>query len=567
MSDTSNTSKPLSSNATRKVALLVAQMQRAFQQQHWELCEQLCIQIEAWQPNNAETATVRGIVAAQSGDSRSAEHYFVNAVNEDPQRESFQLNLGSLYLEQGLPQDALPRFQAAQQINPKNLVAILGAGQCLLQLNEHQQAYDVFKQGQIIYPASDDVDMALFRASFQLNQLDESEQYVQAVLTRNPEHAEAHLAMGQIALQRGHFEQAEKETLQCIMLNPSLDFAYPILAAIKTFSHADQPLIEQIQKHRQAVEKDSFSYINLSFTLGKIMEDLGEHSESFKYIAKANEIRRQHTNYDHNTELEHLEAIPTTYDQRFVSIVNKLDTAITPVFIVGMPRCGSTLVEQIIAAHPEVEGMGGCGFFEASLAQFHSQASPLTLTKIESLSLEQWGEIGQDYLQRIHARFPEAHYVTDKSLTNIRLIGAIRKALPHAKFIHVRRDPMDTCWSIFKNHFTSHAFDYAYSLSEIAYYYRAYQQLMAHWQAVLPSSCWYALDYEELVQHQDIGILELLNACGLTSHDDCFQFHQAQHFSISANQAQVRKPMQSQSIGAWKNYENELEPLKQILSR
>jgi len=562
----SKTSKNLSTNAQRKVDALVAQMQRAFQQQNWDLCGQLCVQIESWEPNNPETANVRGIVAVQSGDARAAEHYFVIAVNEDSKRESFQLNLANLYLGQGLPQDALPRFQAAQQVNPKNLIAILGAGQCLLQLNEKQQAYDVFKQGKEIYPESDDVDMALFRAAFQLNKLDESEQYVQVVLARSSEHAEAHLAMGQIALQRGDFDTAEKETLQALDVEPNLELAYHLLAQIKTFSHEDQTIIDAMIKLRQLLPKESIAYVNLTFSLGKIMEDLGEHERAFEYIETANDMRHKQLSYDNESEIAHLQAVVDLTSEEQLQRVSELEDD-APIFIVGMPRCGSTLVEQILASHPNVESMGECGFFEAAIAEYHDSEDPLTLEKMQGLTIEQWGNVGQTYMRMVRESHPDARHVTDKSLTNIRFVGAIYQALPHAKIIHVQRHALDTCWSIYKNHLLSPTFSYGFNLGQLGYYYRAYERLMAHWAKALPEGAMYEIDYEELVQHQEIETLQLLSACNLNSDDACFHFEKAPNVTLTASQTQVRKPMYSHAIGASEVYKEKLQPLIEILER
>jgi len=562
----SKNSKKLSSNAQRKVDALVAQMQRAFQQQNWELCEQLCLQIESWEPNNPESANVRGIVAVQMGDARAAEHYFVIAVNEDSQRESFQLNLANLYLGQGLPQDALARFQAAQQINPKNLVAILGAGQCLLQLNEKQQAYDVFKQGKYTYPESDDVDMGLFRAAFQLNKLDESEQYVQAVLARSPEHAEAHLAMGQISLQRGDFDKAEKETLQALNIEPNLALAYNLLVQIKTFSHDDQSIIDAMIKLRQLLPKESISYVNLTFSLGKVMEDLAEYDRAFEYIKMANDMRHQHLTYDNESEIAHLQAVVDLTSEKQFECVSELEEN-APIFIVGMPRCGSTLVEQVLASHPDVESMGECGFFEAAIAEYHDSEDPLTLEKMQSFTKEEWGSVGQAYMRMVRESHPDARHVTDKSLTNIRFVGAIHQALPHAKIIHVQRHALDTCWSIYKNHLLSPTFSYGFNLGQLGYYYRAYERLMAHWVKALPEGAMYEIDYEELVQHQEIETLQLLSTCDLDSSDACFHFEKAPNITLTASQTQVRKPMYATSVGKSEHYKKHLQSLIQTLGQ
>ena len=552
-------------NAT-DIPALATQMHAAFAQQQWEKCEQLCLQIEALEPANAETANVRGIVASQMGDARSAEQYFVRAVNGSPERIDFQLNLGRLYLQQGLAEDALHRFQAALQLKSSDLTAALGMGQCLLQLGDRQQAYDVFMQAKEKHPNNHVVYMALFRSSFQLNKVDEAKRYLDDVLKSEPKHAEAHLGLGQIALQQGDFEEAEKQTLQAIAINPDLSLSYPILSGIKTFTANDKELIDRIVAQRQKVLPESAANVDLSFVLGKIMDDLGDYESAFEYIKQANEVRHTHNQYHADAELAHLQAMidHTTPETLAVTSSNNSET---PFFIVGMPRCGSTLVEQIISAHPDVTSMGECGYFESSLAQFNDPADPITLEKMASFPAEKWQQIGETYLDLARQQHTDNQHFTDKTLTNIRLLGAIHRTFPKAKIIHVRRDPIDTCWSIYKNNFVGQAFNYAFNLGELGYYYRTYERLMDHWRTILPQGVLYELHYEALVQHSEIEILKLLDAIHLESTEACFSFYKSHDFNITASQAQVRKPIQATSIHAWKKYEKPLQPLIQILRR
>jgi len=559
-------SKQLSSNGQRKVDALVVQMQQAFQEKKWDLCGQLCMQIEAWEPNNPETANVRGIVAVQSGDMQGAEHYFASAVNAEPENIGFQLNLGKLYLQQGVTQNALSCFQKAQQLKADDLTARVGEAECLLLLNQELQAYEIFKKLHQAYPQSNHVTIGLFRASFRLNRWEESEQYLQAMLALNPNDIEAHLGLVQLALQRGDFVAVEREALQCIALNPDLDLVYPMLATVKTFSHDDDVLIEQLQKYRQSMPKGSAAYMHLSFTLGKIMDDLSEHQRAFEYIEKANDIRYQNLSYDHDAEIAHLHAIVSLTMEQQVQTTSGLEDD-TPIFIIGMPRCGSTMVEQILASHPNVESVGESNFFEAAVAELSDPKDPLTLEKMQACSSQQWQELGSLYLKKVREVHPDARYVVDKTLTNTRFVGAIHQALPHAKVIHVKRDALDTCWSIYKNNLLSPVYAYGFHLGQLGYYYRAYNHLMKHWADILPEGVMYEFNYEEMVQHQEIETLKLLSACHLESDDACFQFQKSKNVTITASQAQVRKPMYASSMGAAEPYKENLQVLTDILAR
>jgi len=559
-------SKPLSTNARRKVNALVAQMHQAFQQQNWELCEQSCLQIESWEPNNPESANVRGIVAVQMGDAKAAEHYFVRAVNAAPKREDFMLNLARLYYRQGQPLDALPMFEKVLEMNPASLVAILGAGQCLFQIHELQRARKVFCDGRVAHPDSDDLDMGLFQVYLQLGDLEQAEAVVKALLERNPSHVSAWLAYAKVTLQQGSLSKAEEYARRAFELNPNDVDTTSFLANLRKYSEEDKDFVDTLVKQYDSLDKRSPLSAILGFSLGKLLGDLGEYDQSFEYIHAANDLRHQHSQYNLEAELGHLEAIVQQYALDSTATTSQSDED-APIFIVGMPRCGSTLVEQILAAHPQVEGMGESDFFEKSIGEMIREDRPMTIESMLQLSSDEWGELNQIYMNMARESYPEGRRLTDKTLVNIRMVGAIYQAFPKAKIIHVRRNPVDTCWSIYKNHFASTVFDFEFNLEALGKYYRAYERLMEHWRNVLPSGVMYECEYENLVQHQEIETLKLLDACNLESDDACFQFHKSKHVAVTSSYAQVRKAMYTTSMGAARHYEKHLQPLIQILEQ
>jgi len=178
-----------------------------------------------------------------------------------------------------------------------------------------------------------------------------------------------------------------------------------------------------------------------------------------------------------------------------------------------------------------------------------------------------WHEVGKLYLQKLRSLHSHSSKITDKSLDNIRYIGAIHKAFPNAKIIHVERDAMDTCWSIYKNYLTANQFSYGNDLTELGYYYRAYQRLMQHWHRILPEGVIYRLSYEQLIQEQEEQTNKLLSFCNMPYHENCLKFYQANNVALTVSQVQVRKPIYRDSIQAWKHYEQELQALSQIIKR
>jgi len=555
----------LGTDTQRKIDALVQQMHAAFAKQQWQACEQYCVQIEAWDADNAETANVRGIVAMQTGDVAHAEQYFVKAVNAAPDDVRFQMNLGKLYVRQGVPADALARFQTVLKQQEEHLEALLGAAQSLMQLQDMEQAKALLLQVKALDETVDAADILLAQVYLHENQITEAKACLHAVLARTEGHPEACLTLVLAALQDGDWAAADAGILKLVEQQPYYMDAYPWLAAVHRFDgESDAARVEEMVKLRQQVAQGSVADVVLSFALGRAMEGMGAYDKAFEYVSKANEKRCAMTQYQHNEELEHLAYISEHNDADFVRDTCEA-TEEVPIFLVGMPRSGASLVAQILGAHTDVSPLAQQDLFEMSLARFHDEASPLTLEKMHQMPKEDWQQIGQEYLRLVREAGVTGACWVDTTLGNMRLLGAIHKALPQAKIVHVQRERMDACWSILKQNFAGNAFGYAYSISELGYYYRAYEQLMAHWQGVLPEGVCCDVTYEELVQHQDIEILRVLHACGLASDDACFHSHQYHLKPLLVHQIQVRQPIYEHVIGTWKHYEAQLQPLKNIL--
>jgi hypothetical protein len=199
-----------------------------------------------------------------------------------------------------------------------------------------------------------------------------------------------------------------------------------------------------------------------------------------------------------------------------------------------------------------------------ALARRHSDAAPLDLQRLVNFSSDEWGQVGVDYLEAVGRDITTKH-VSDKSLNNIRLVGAIHCALPKAKIIHVRRHPLDTCLSIYKNNLAGELFGFGSSLKDLGRYYQAYQQPMAYWWKILPAGVMLEVNYEDLVSKQEEQTRRLLEFCNLEWDDACMQFHQSRNRVQTSSVAQVRKPMYQDSVAAWQCYEKHLQPLIDIL--
>jgi hypothetical protein len=274
-------------------------------------------------------------------------------------------------------------------------------------------------------------------------------------------------------------------------------------------------------------------------------------------------LKREQSAYDEAQVLGHLERSRATCTSEFLARRYGCgDPSAVPIFVVGMPRSGSTLVEQILASHGGVHGAGEVKDFDLAVADLGAAAgSALHRPEIVSqMSGEEFRRLGTNYLQRIQAAAPSAGRIVNKMTENFRFAGLIALALPNARIIHVRRDPVDTCVSCFSTLFVENL-PYSYDLAELGRYYRAYEALMNFWRDVLPQGVMIDVQYEDMVADIEGQGRRILDHCGLEWDPRCLDFHRNQRAVRTASVAQVRLPLYNSSVGRWRRYEAFLEPL------
>jgi len=305
--------------------------------------------------------------------------------------------------------------------------------------------------------------------------------------------------------------------------------------------------------------------MHLHFSLGRLLDATGEYEEAFKHMHTANRMKQ--APFNSQLLIDRFKAYRTVYTREFMAGAPRASTPSSRLtFIVGVPRSGSTLVEQILSSHSRVKGLGEIIALPALVLSApeimgSSLRYPQCMTELTQASVE---VLAERYHREVNALAGDERCVTDKMLQNFEHLGLIALLFPQARIIHCTRDPLDTCLSCYFLHFRSENMSQAYDLSHLGIYYREYRRLMAHWKAVLDIPIM-EINYESLIDDQAHWTRELLAFCGLPWEDACLDFHKSDRPTATASYDQVRRPMYRSSVARWKRYEQQLEPLRKAL--
>jgi Flp pilus assembly protein TadD len=372
-----------------------------------------------------------------------------------------------------------------------------------------------------------------------------------------PRHASAYSNRGNILAELGRLAEAQRDYARAVELAPRTATFHRNLAYAKRFVADDPQLagLEELARDRMAL--DPREQIALDFALGKAFADLDDPERSFRHLLNANALRRQQITYDEAGTLASLEHMRRAFTPELIAASHGLGhPSALPVFIVGMPRSGTTLTEQILASHPKVFGAGELDHLPQAAARLWRPP----LLPHAGLERNQLRKVAVDYLGGIGSAAPNAERIVDKMPSNFRFVGLIHLALPNARIIHVRRDPVDTCLSCFSIQFASDQ-PFAYDLEELGRYYRAYERLMEHWRSILPETALLEVRYEDLVADLARQARRIIAHCGLEWDENCVAFHQTARSVRTASAMQVRQPIYRSSVGRSRRYARFLAPL------
>jgi tetratricopeptide (TPR) repeat protein len=397
----------------------------------------------------------------------------------------------------------------------------------------------------------------------ELNRFAEAEQNFRRAITLKPMFAGAYNNLGLILKEQGRLAEALQATTEAIRLAPNNTSYYSSLAAMRSFEAGDPYItaLEAMADDTAILASDD--RLHLHFALSKAYEHIGKFDDAFEQFLAGNAIKRRQIVYNEALVLGRIERTRAIFSRDFIKRHEASgETSQAPVFVVGMARSGTTLIEQILASHPAVFGAGELPLFEQVVNAVGNMmpGTPRFPDMASDFRAEHFRSLARRYLEQLLPRAPAASRIVDKMPANFHFIGLIHLALPNATIIHAVRDPLDTCVSCFSVNFT-YAQPHTFDLAELGRYYRKYRELMMHWHDVLPPGRVIDVSYEELVGDLDGAARRIVAACGLEWDPQCLDFYRTERAIRTTSSVQVRQPIYSSSIGRWRRYEKFLGPL------
>ncbi len=500
--------------------------------------------------------------------------------------------LGVALKSQG--KDALIALKKATELLPNDAESHTNLALALQDIGQLDAAVASCRRALLIRPDYAEAHNNLSNALRELRQLDAAAASCRRALEIKPDFAQAHHSLGVVLRNQGCIAEAEISCRRALAIDPHLPGAIAFMAELQAdkgqFAEAESLFRSVIAIKpgspeawagiagvRKMTSSDTEwlaaaqgiaghalpprSEARLRFAIGKYYDDVSDFDQAFAHYQRANELGKLYGNeYDRQQQTLAVDVLMRIYGSDWIEreTVNGNASA-RPVFIVGMPRSGTSLAEQILASHPAVFGAGELGFWKNSAA-LHA---PSVLTgKIDEMVL---GKLANDYLQVLKGHSADAAKVVDKMPDNFLHLGLIHAAFPNARIIHMQRNPIDTCLSIYFQHFnTSHA--YASDLDDLAHYYTEYFRVMEHWRAALPAQAILHVPYEGLVEDQEGWSRKMLDFIDLPWDARCIDFHQCVRTVSTASNWQVRQKISKASVLRWRNYEKYVDPLQRLMN-
>jgi Tfp pilus assembly protein PilF len=517
---------------------------QALRDGHLREAHEHCLAILAHDPNFADAWFLCGVIAARNGLPRKAADIFRRAIALAPRQAEYHAELGKQLIALREPREALATATAALSLVPADAPTLNTLGTVFSHCGEHERALACYEQAVLALGHQPGGLSARWRADLYFN-LGASLQFA------------------------GQFESAEQAYEKAIAMQPHMFRAHSALSTVRRQSAASNH-IERLEKLRRHVSTPREQLL-LGHALAKEQEDLGLWAQSLASLAWAKRTQAEQVAYNRAADTELFAVIRRLFSpEQFARSANTATGYDNrePIFIVGMPRTGTTLVEQILGGHSRVHAAGELLHFPYEVKRLSGapSADVLDIETLERAGQLDMARLGANYVESTRPRTGQTPHFTDKLPLNFMYLGLIKLALPHAKLVCVRRDPMDTCLSNYRQLFGANFryYHYNYDLLDCGHYYLEFDRLMRHWHETMPGAV-FELHYETLVTHPEQAAKELLAYCGLPWEEQCLSFHQRKTSVATASAVQVRQGMYTSSVDRWRRYGDAMTPLYELL--
>jgi tetratricopeptide (TPR) repeat protein len=543
-------------------------------------------------PDDAEARSNLGNALRDQGQLEEAAASYRRALELKPDYAGAHSNLGNVLLDLRRPDDAIASYRRALEIKPDYAQAHNNLANTLRSLGRLDEAAASYRRALALEPLYAEAYNNLGVALRDSGRLDEAAASYRRALEIKPDLAEALSNLAIVQRVQGRIAQAQASCRRALEIDPNAATATVFLAEL----HADEGQFaeaEALFKRAISIDPDSpqaWSGIArlrkmtaddaawlaeaqriaglplpprqeayLRYAIGKYFDDVKAYDQAFLSVQRANELTKRYTvAHDRQQLTQAVDRMMRFYDRTLINQARiDANPSQRPVFIIGMPRSGTTLAEQILASHPKIAGAGELPFWNDAAAGYKSAA------RDGGTSGGATAKLAEDYLRLLADLSPNALRVIDKMPANFLFLGLIHSALPNARILHMCRNPIDTCLSIYFQHFEI-AYSYANDLEDLAHYYTEYSRVMEHWRSTLPENAILDVPYEGLVEDQEAWSRKMLEFIGLPWDPICLDFHRTERAVITASKWQVRQRISKSSVGRWRNYERFLGPLLRL---
>ncbi len=496
----------------------------------WAAVETCARQILKLDKDSAEGHFLFGLAAKGRSRSEAAEKSFLRALKKDARRYDAAIELADMHVKASRNADAAALLEKFVPLLDNSPLYLEMAAQAYSRLDLHEKAWPLYKAACDLQPEVERFQSGLAGCSVFLGKADDARKIYQALLEKHSDH------------QRFHYELSQ-------------------LAKAKDSRHVEQ---------MEAVLKSSASTparnIFLYYALGKELEDLERWDEAFHYFELAGNAAKSVSPYDVSSDLELIDSVISTCDKNWLhsgpAVPGSRSSGKLPIFIVGLPRTGTTLTERIIASHSQVRSIGETFFMQTALRHESGVKTSDSMNPaiIRAAASRMPGNIADRYFDAVGYKLGDEPMFVEKLPENYLYLGFIAKGMPDARIVHLRRHPLDACFAMFKQSY----FRFAYTLDDVGRYYVAYNKLMDHWRSLLGDRL-IEVTYEALVSDQERETRSLLERLGLEFENACLNFEKNTAASSTASAVQVREKMHRRSVNRWRHFERQLQPLKSYL--